>query len=514
MERLTNRRSDGSVETTGMEYSEFHMEVVPCSRGNDKYDVRLAEYEDTGLSPEEVSILRAQIEQAQEKTKCCMGVGDGSGNLFVYSDYESIKAAQAIVLLAEQKTRELEQAQAKINEIQTELEEGDYWMKRAKAYEESGGCPICFCSDEEGHKPGEICHEWISATEQTEARNQELEKAYRLSCAELDRKVEACNVCPIEHEDEDGQCSYPMRNNCRESLMQFYLDQAGSKHDHTTVFLKEQNRKMVQMVNDVQVKKSTVENELQIMTACRDHWKTSYEELKEQLEKEERSHLSTIDQRDAAEEWADKLAYIIGGEEIGEHSSCNNPWENALEAAEEYHAQLAQSQSREAGYRDALEYLAANRDGKFDCSECPASPCGGLESCHQEIANKALASPGSEVGEEVKRLRTLFDDIYPMIAGRVIQLKEAGEEKSAAQWNEICQRMQGLKVEKQPFYGEPIGYRVERFLQDKKATLARLEQKPPANTKEVAAYREGLIDEVRADIARLELILGVGRDGR
>lgn len=54
MERLTTRREDGRIETTGMSYSEIHMGYVPSARVNDKYDVRLAEYEDTGLTPEEL----------------------------------------------------------------------------------------------------------------------------------------------------------------------------------------------------------------------------------------------------------------------------------------------------------------------------------------------------------------------------------------------------------------------------------------------------------------------------
>ena len=41
--------------------------------------------------------------------------------------------------------------------------------------------------------------------------------------------------------------------------------------------------------------------------------------------------LETIDERDRAEEWADKLANAIGGDAIGEHSSANNPWQNALD---------------------------------------------------------------------------------------------------------------------------------------------------------------------------------------
>ena len=32
--------------------------------------------------------------------------------------------------------------------------DSDYWMERAKQFYENGNCPICFCSDEEGHKDG------------------------------------------------------------------------------------------------------------------------------------------------------------------------------------------------------------------------------------------------------------------------------------------------------------------------------------------------------------------------
>lgn len=67
MDRLTNRRADGSVETTGMEYCEIHMAVVPSSRGNDKYDVRLAEYEDTGITPEEIAQLQQRVRDLENK---------------------------------------------------------------------------------------------------------------------------------------------------------------------------------------------------------------------------------------------------------------------------------------------------------------------------------------------------------------------------------------------------------------------------------------------------------------
>jgi len=54
---------------------------------------------------------------------------------------------------------------------------------------------------------------------------------------------------------------------------------------------------------------------------------------------EELSHSETIDQRDRCEEVADELADHIAritGVDIGEHSSANCPWQNAIEAAEEY----------------------------------------------------------------------------------------------------------------------------------------------------------------------------------
>ena len=54
----------------------------------------------------------------------------------------------------------------------------------------------------------------------------------------------------------------------------------------------------------------------------------------QELEREESSHLITIKQRDHAEFAADALASSIAeyfGVEIGEHSSANCPWNNALE---------------------------------------------------------------------------------------------------------------------------------------------------------------------------------------
>jgi hypothetical protein len=56
--------------------------------------------------------LRAKLEALQLKTRCRMGVGDGTGQLFVYGDYDSIKAAQQTVFRAETAERERDEARA------------------------------------------------------------------------------------------------------------------------------------------------------------------------------------------------------------------------------------------------------------------------------------------------------------------------------------------------------------------------------------------------------------------
>lgn len=54
--------------------------------------------------------------------------------------------------------------------------------------------------------------------------------------------------------------------------------------------------------------------------------------LRAALAKEEQAHGETIDDRDRAQEIADKLAYAVAPVEvIGEHSSMNCPWTNAYE---------------------------------------------------------------------------------------------------------------------------------------------------------------------------------------
>lgn len=81
---------------------------------------------------------------------------------------------------------------------------------------------------------------------------------------------------------------------------------------------------------------------------------------------EERAHGNTIDQRDRCEEVADELAARIAsitGVDIGEHSSANCPWQNAIEAAEEYKpAQAVDLADFKALYRAYVRLLESGRD--------------------------------------------------------------------------------------------------------------------------------------------------------
>lgn len=61
--------------------------------------------------------------------------------------------------------------------------------------------------------------------------------------------------------------------------------------------------------------------------------KAQVEHLQQRLESEEKSCEQVIGQRDSYHDWADELASGIArffGVDIGEHSSANNPWREAL----------------------------------------------------------------------------------------------------------------------------------------------------------------------------------------
>lgn len=49
---------------------------------------------------------------------------------------------------------------------------------------------------------------------------------------------------------------------------------------------------------------------------------------------------------------------------------------------------------------------------------------------------------------ELEQTRAVINDIYPTLAGRVIQLQEAGEEKAVKEWDAVCRKVLAvLKIE-------------------------------------------------------------------
>ena len=80
-------------------------ELIACLEGEiAKRDEELAACR---VAVENCEVFRARIAELEAKTRTAMGVGSGSGNLFVYGNYDSIKAAQKIVIERDQLRAEL-----------------------------------------------------------------------------------------------------------------------------------------------------------------------------------------------------------------------------------------------------------------------------------------------------------------------------------------------------------------------------------------------------------------------
>ena len=105
------------------------------------------------IAVENCEVFRARIVELEEKTSTAMGVGSGSGNLFVYGDHDSIKAAQKIVIEHDQFRAELDaiKAQEPVGFAITDNDTGKllphaaFFMNRAKAEKLAaltGGCSV------------------------------------------------------------------------------------------------------------------------------------------------------------------------------------------------------------------------------------------------------------------------------------------------------------------------------------------------------------------------------------
>lgn len=85
--------------------------------------------------------LRAEVERLRSMTAVTMGVGSGDGNLFVHGDWESIKAAQAIVLEQGALRAEVERLRRKAHPAITHCDNcGCDWLDNGL---NPVGCPYC-----------------------------------------------------------------------------------------------------------------------------------------------------------------------------------------------------------------------------------------------------------------------------------------------------------------------------------------------------------------------------------
>lgn len=81
----------------------------------DKADTDFAAAANPAAVKELVNKIRSldkELEAALAKTSCIMGVGDGSGKLFVYGDHDSIKAVQYLILGLAETKNELEKSRS------------------------------------------------------------------------------------------------------------------------------------------------------------------------------------------------------------------------------------------------------------------------------------------------------------------------------------------------------------------------------------------------------------------
>lgn len=78
------------------------------------------------MNAKEFEALKYKINQLEKKTNMCLGVGDGTGNLFVYGDYDSIKTAQNKLLELETLRKQVGECEEVLREIAFYLGVGGY----------------------------------------------------------------------------------------------------------------------------------------------------------------------------------------------------------------------------------------------------------------------------------------------------------------------------------------------------------------------------------------------------
>ncbi|WP_329914527.1 hypothetical protein [Stenotrophomonas sp. SMYL86] len=147
---------------------------------------------------------------------------------------------------------------------------------------------------------------------------------------------------------------------------------------------------------------------------------------------EERAHGETIDQRDRYHEVADELAAHIAaitGTDIGEHSSANCPWQNAIEAAEGYKPAQAVDLGQ---FREAVEAQhAALMSSWCGDPETKAAADAQRDRLLALIDSKAVGQPEeasrvSELHSAIKHVTDAAKKLQQVAADVQLSLKAVG----------------------------------------------------------------------------------------
>ncbi len=98
--------------------------------------------------------------------------------------------------------------------------------------------------------------------------------------------------------------------------------------------------------------------EIASLRAQLDEARARVAKLEKELEVEDHSHEQTVEDRDVAEDWADKLVERVEqllDVDCGEHSNLNSPWKEACDYLDGAIANLAKPSSADEARRKAIE---------------------------------------------------------------------------------------------------------------------------------------------------------------
>jgi hypothetical protein len=103
----------------------------------------------------------------------------------------------------------IREQQAEIKRLRAEIADGDYWQVRATQAIQNGTCPICFATDEAGHKQGCLWGEDADKAERAEAESERLRAiiAFKLH-------QRRCHDCGYVGWYADSRTPYCLCDNC------------------------------------------------------------------------------------------------------------------------------------------------------------------------------------------------------------------------------------------------------------------------------------------------------------